>query len=109
MCILFQQTRLSQPSPMVSTATPVASASPYPHPSQLAQLQASHQGTPLILPQQPQSTAASAVSINQIPFGSLINPGKPSSLGNGLDNPSGGVMLDTAYLKPKFIVLTSFQ
>ena len=66
---------------MVSSATTaVASASPYPLPSQLAQLQASQQGTPFILPQQSTTVAASS----QIPYGSLINPGKPRFLGNGL-------------------------
>ena len=62
---------------MVSSAT-TAVASPYPHPSQLAQLQAS-QGTPFILPQPPAVGATSS----QLPSGSVINPGNPSFLRGG--------------------------
>ena len=74
---------------MVSTATGAAAATatsptnPYPHPSQLAQLQAaSHQGTPLVIPQATSASAAAAnaggVTATQLPYGSFINPGKTS-------------------------------
>lgn len=75
---MFQQQRQSQPSAMVST-----SASPYPFPSQLAQLQASHQGTPLVLPQATSATAATATAAaTQLPYGSFINPGKNPQMCN---------------------------
>lgn len=66
---------------MVSTATGVAATAatspttPYPHPSQLAQLQASHQGTPLVIPPATSATANSGVAA-QLPYGSFMNPGK---------------------------------
>ncbi|XP_067934986.1 poly(rC)-binding protein 3-like [Watersipora subatra] len=73
-----QQPRQPQLSPMVSSAT-TAVASPYPHPSQLAQLQAS-QGTPFILPQPPAVGATSS----QLPYGSLINPAATMGLVSGV-------------------------